>query len=174
MKTRFLILSVIVASLFACNSDSLISDDFNKPGGERATPINIKIRNVEGTYQLGGNATCATLTANGEGIVSHLGRSTLLEEWCFDGNIANLGDRTIIITAANGDKLEGTHTSVSYDPATDPSVFVEEFTITGGTGRFANASGTFTETVRISFPPVQGAGTFTLSGEGTLINNTKD
>ena len=173
MKNRFLILFVVVATLFACSSDSMVSDDFNKPGGERATPINIKIRNVEGTYQLGGNAECATLTAIGEGIVSHLGPSAILEEWCFDSNIANLGQRTIKITAANGDELHGKHTSVIYDPSIDPSSFVEEFTIEGGTGRFANASGTFTEYVQISFPPVLGAGTFTLSGEGTIIYNTK-
>lgn len=179
MRNRYLILSVVVATLFACSSDSMSTDDMNKPGGVRATPINIKINKVEGTYNFNPVEDCqaVTLTATGDGIVSHLGPSSLIEQWCFDGNIGNLGnvgDRTITITAANGDLLEGTHTSVSYDPGIDPSVFVEEFMITGGTGRFSNASGTFTETVVISFPPVNGAGTFTLSGEGTIIYNTKD
>ncbi len=40
MRNRFLILSVLVATLFACNSDSMSTDDMNKPGVER--PFKIK------------------------------------------------------------------------------------------------------------------------------------
>lgn len=175
MRNRFLILFVAVATLFACNSDSMSTDEMNKPGGERATPINIKIKKVEGTYNFIPDAECGevTLTAIGEGIVSHLGPSSLVEQWCFNGQIPDLGKREITITAANGDELYGFHDSVIFDPAT--LSFIETFNFKGGTGRFANASGTFTEYVQI-FPegPGPSPGTFTLSGEGSLIYNTKE
>ena len=45
--------------------------------------------------------------------------------------------------------------------------FVEEFEFEGGIGRFANATGAFTETVEIVFDSPS-TGTFTLSAEGTL------
>lgn len=160
MRNRILILSLVVATLLACNSDSMISDDMNKKGGERP----FKVKKLEGTYALGGNATCATLTAIGEGTVSHLGKSAILEEWCFNPLVENdLGTRTITFTAANGDELYGDIKTIEWEGLT----FMEEVQIMGGTGRFENATGTFTETVEIS-DPTTGSGTFTYSAEGTI------
>ena len=170
MRNRFLILSVVMATLFACSSDSMSTDDMNKPGGERATPVNFKIKNLEGTYTLGpGDDSCGPnfLIARGEGTVSHLGKSMVLEDWCFDQTIPNDPGtkRSVIFVAANGDELWSNDGTVQW---TSPLSFVEEFEFIGGTGRFSNASGTFTETVEISPPDAQGAGTFTLNSEGTL------
>ena len=58
MRNRFLILFLVVATLFACSSDPMSTDEMNKPGGERATPINIKIKKVEGTYNFIPDADC--------------------------------------------------------------------------------------------------------------------
>jgi len=51
----------------------------------------------------------------------------------------------ITVVAANGDVIFATQTGQG-DPTPDPDVFsiVEVSTITGGTGRFAGATGTFT------------------------------
>lgn len=176
MRNRFLILFVVVATLFACNSDSMSTDEMNKKGGERATPINIKIRNAEGTYILGGNTDCfATLTATGQGIVSHLGPSTILEEWCWDPRIGPLevGKRYNTFTAANGDELRGKIESIDYPVEGNPGIFVEEVTFIGGSGRFKGATGTITQTV-VTSAITETSGTFTYSAEGTLIYNTKD
>ena len=166
MRNRFLILFLVVATLFACSSDSMSTDDMNKPGGERA----FKIKNLEGTYSLGpGDNSCGPnfLIARGEGTISHLGKSMLLEDWCFDSTIPNDNGtkRSVIFVAANGDELWSNDGTVQW---TSPLSFVEEFEFIGGTGRFTNASGTFTETVEITAPDAQGAGTFTLNSEGTL------
>jgi hypothetical protein len=52
---------------------------------------------------------------------------------------------TFIVTAANGDTITGTSSGVVI-PTADPLVvdFRLDSTITGGTGRFAEASGTIT------------------------------
>lgn len=164
MRNRFLILSLVAATLFACSSDSMVSDDFNKRAVERP----FKVKKVEGTYFLaGGDESCGpvVLNANGEGPVSHLGRSTVFEEWCFNGQTSDLGIRTITFTAANGDMFVGEIQSFQRDGLT----FTEEVDIMPGlgTGRFATAEGSFTQTINIS-DPTTGQGTFTYSAEGKI------
>jgi hypothetical protein len=165
MRNRFLILSLAVATLFACNNDSMVSDDFNKTAVERP----FKIKKVEGTFALGpGDASCGpvVLNANGEGTVSHLGQSSVFEEWCFNGETSNLGTRTITFTAANGDLLVGEIQTFKRDGFT----FTEEVDIIPGrgTGRFATAEGSFTQIINISFE-TEFSGTFTYSAVGTII-----
>src|SRR6185295_9573390 len=62
----------------------------------------------------------------------------------------NLGTRTAtgeyLFVAANGDTITATFTGASMPTAADPTVLAieEHATITGGTGRFAGATGSFT------------------------------
>ena len=174
MRNRFLILFLVMATLFACSSDSMISDEnaeLQKSTSGKAVERPFIIEKLEGTFILGGspvqcdNSTgFTTLDANGEGILKYLGRYTLLEEWCFDPSVENdLGTRTITFTAANGNELHGDIKTIEWKGLT----FMEEVQIMGGTGRFENATGTFTETVEIS-DPTTGSGTFTYSAEGTI------
>ena len=109
MKNRILILFVVAATLFACSGDSMISDDFNETA-EKRKDVPFKIKNLVGTYTLGpGDASCGPnfLIARGEGTISHLGKSMLLEDWCFDAGIPddNGTKRKVIFVAANGDEL---------------------------------------------------------------------
>ena len=169
MKNRILILLVVAATLFACNSDSMNTEDgiiLSKRSKDKT--ISFKIMNLEGNYEFTGSALCPSiLSANGQGTVPHLGLSMLSEEWCNNGDPNDLGTRTIIITAANGDELHGYHSSIDFDIQT--GFFTETLVIDGGTGRFTNACGTFVENVQVSFPPENGKGTFTLNiVEGTL------
>ena len=46
--------------------------------------------------------------------------------------------------AANGDEVTGTFTFSGPPPSPEPHEVATEFTIRGGTGRFADASGTVT------------------------------
>jgi hypothetical protein len=71
-----------------------------------------------------------------------------------------------LFVAANGDTLTATFTGASTPLPTDPTVLaiVENATITGGTGRFADATGTFT-TERL-YDTI--AGTTTGSFEGSI------
>jgi hypothetical protein len=98
----------------------------------------------------------------GGGTASHLGRFTTV------GNITlNLvtasGTGTVTYTAANGDMLSGTAVGQAVVAAGTATV-TETVTITGGTGRFAGATGTFTVVRRI----VQATGISTGTIEGMV------
>ncbi len=76
----------------------------------------------------------------GTGTGSHIGRFTLVaEDQVSFPNITG----TVIITAANGDQIFATHTGM-IDPQANNMLKVHlDNTITGGTGRFAGATGSF-------------------------------
>ena len=98
---------------------------------------------LAGTFTISG-FPIATVSANLTGDATHLGRFTLALPHHVDllaTPPSAIG--TFVFIAANGDMVSGTFTGVvaSVDP---PVVHVTEAaTITGGTGRFADASGGF-------------------------------
>jgi len=90
--------------------------------------------------------TPGTLLSDGSGggIATHLGRFTVT--WKFTINLADgTGTGPVHFIAANGDEIFSTATGVAV-PTSTPGVvrIVEVQTITGGTGRFAGAKGSFT------------------------------
>ena len=90
------------------------------------------------------NPPIMTSTASGSGIATQLGRYIL--SWEVEVNLETIsGTGTGHIVAANGDNLYTLATGQAT-PLNEPNVFhvVENMIITGGTGRFAGASGNFT------------------------------
>ena len=92
-----------------------------------------------------GEGDPGTFVANGSGggIANHLGRFTLT--WNFMVKLADgTGTGPVHFIAANGDEIFMTGSGISW-PADTPGVFhIQEIQIiTGGTGRFAGAKGTF-------------------------------
>ncbi len=67
----------------------------------------------------------------------------------------------ITVVAANGDVIFATQTGQG-DPTPDPDIFsiVEVSTITPGTGRFADATGTFTITRLVDLTTGDSSGSF--------------
>jgi hypothetical protein len=100
-------------------------------------------------------------TSAGSGVISHLGQVGWTTEHCFQLFAGTFGDAELVITAANGDKLFGTYEGVM----TSETTFVETMIITGGTGRFVEASGTIEETGW--FDPVTGY--MEITGVGSII-----
>lgn len=88
------------------------------------------------------------------GIGSHLGNITVHIEGvgarAADGTFAGSGTATIV--AANGDEVTGTITLTQTTLPDGHTTTTVVLTITGGTGRFANASGTLT-VICLSGPP---------------------
>ena len=83
-----------------------------------------------------------TVNLSGTGQATHLGRYKTIFQLQVDLRTANsLGSFTLI--AANGDSIFGT-ISGHATPVGDLNSIVEMATITGGTGRFDDATGTFT------------------------------
>jgi len=79
-------------------------------------------------------------------------------------------DGRFFIVAANGDKIQGTYAGTT-EPGTAPDQLIgrADWVITGGTGRFANATGTIHATAYVTFA---GFGVFewpvTWALEGTI------
>jgi hypothetical protein len=101
------------------------------------------------TYQVNGPTMLVMATGSGE--ATHLGRYTVTYEVAVDLPTGTGSGISAHYVAANGDSLfaEG---SGQATPTDDPSVFVvvENYTITGGTGRFDGATGSFTEDRRVN------------------------
>jgi hypothetical protein len=77
--------------------------------------------------------------------VSHLGRSEMVShetvDLCSNPEAAEISGQ-FTMTAANGDQLFGTYETLGHlDFANDEVTFSGQFTITGGSGRFQDASG---------------------------------
>jgi hypothetical protein len=101
--------------------------------------------------RLEGNVTVMPLTpplldvdVEAAGEATHLGQFTLDIP-----HVVNLATRTAIgtyeFTAANSDKVYATFTGIATPTAIPGVLYIEETaTITGGTGRFAGATGSFT------------------------------
>jgi hypothetical protein len=97
------------------------------------------------------NTVTGALTGQESGNLSHLGRYSLRLQGSAstdaDGTVSGSG--TVTIVAADGDQLTGTF-KVTGGNGTQRVVV----TITGGTGRFTNASGTLT-VICVGGPPRQ-------------------
>lgn len=174
MKNRILILTVLAATIFGCTSDSMINDDqevFNLKAKKKAVERPFKIKKAQGTFTITpvfdpSSCPALVLNATGEGNVAHMGLSTLFEEWCWSGAPDDVGTRSLIITAANGDELWATPKEVLF---TSETTFEEVTIINGGTGRFKYATGEITEFVEIVNGDETGFfGTFTLRAVGTI------
>jgi hypothetical protein len=104
---------------------------------------------------------------SGFGNATHLGRFTVTYE--VEANL--LTHETFgssLFTAANGDSLATDITGLGT-PTENPDVhsIVEVHTITGGTGRFAGATGTFIRTSLLNLVSGSTSGSF----EGTIVLN---
>jgi hypothetical protein len=83
------------------------------------------------------------------GTASHLGRYTAVANFTVTVG-PNTAVGTVTLTAANGDVIRATDAGVSAPTGTAGFVDITEtWTITGGTGRFAGATGTLTVTRRL-------------------------
>jgi hypothetical protein len=98
----------------------------------------------------------------GRGTASHLGRFTLVAD--FTLNLATAAaSGSVTLTAANGDVLTGTSTGRAVVGGGIAAV-TETVAVTGGTGRFAGATGTLTVLRRV----VQATGVSSGTVEGTI------
>jgi len=131
-------------------------------------PANVPFKGrLEGTFTLAfPDAVTLLVSGEGTGNATQLGRFTFEYDERVDLSTAT-GTGTYRFTAANGDTLTADWTGKGF-PTEDPTVIsiIEDATITGGTGRFANAGGTFTIRRLFSFVTNSGGGSF----EGSIQN----
>jgi hypothetical protein len=113
-----------------------------------------------------------TATATNTAHISHLGRSTFVEHFTVTPTgpttITDTGTATFV--AANGDRLFTSFTGVGSISAVAVGAtgqVTHTYTVTGGTGRFAGATGTLTAEVQTQFISLVGP-TSIVSGDITL------
>jgi hypothetical protein len=94
------------------------------------------------------NLAARTATFEGTARISHLGKSTYHLDRIFTfappGSVTLVGTFTVV--AANGDRLVGTFTGPERFTSTGPE-FTFVLTISGGGGRFADATGKITANI---------------------------
>jgi len=90
------------------------------------------------------NPTSVSVHIEGSGYAAHLGRYTVEVPHLVNPQ-TRIANGSYVFTAANGDTLTATFTGQATLTATPGVLTIEETaTITGGTGRFSDATGTFT------------------------------
>jgi hypothetical protein len=101
--------------------------------------------------------------SNGNGQSNRFGAFTQLTTFCINSVTGQpMGPITGTGTGANGDKFFYTFVNAGVDEAT--GLTFQEYDITGGTGRFVNATGSMKLTYHI-FEPTS----YSYTGDGTLI-----
>jgi hypothetical protein len=120
-----------------------------------------------GTWGQGGQA-CGTLfpvRVNGTGTASQAGSYTYAEQECVDFGVYPFSVAgNFAITAANGDTVVGTHTGTAALADDGVTILYDhKATVTGGTGRFAKATGQL-EVTGFAYPD----GTYVQNVEGTI------
>jgi len=102
------------------------------------------------------NLATGVVDAVSSGQLTHFGRTTVEQTALVVpvGPTTFSWSGTFTLTAANGDQMSGTTVGTCTPTATSVRCVVD-FTSTGGTGRFADASATLTMTLlsRVSFDP---------------------
>jgi hypothetical protein len=91
------------------------------------------------------NTTMASVKVTATGNATHLGKFTLTMSLTVD-TAKGTGSGTFLFTAANSDTVFGTASGQAKLTAPGVLTIVENWTITGGTGRFAGSTGSFTST----------------------------
>jgi hypothetical protein len=82
------------------------------------------------------------VSANGTGISTALGSFTQTTSFCMNSSFEPISTPTGVGIAANGDKLNYTFVGTGTDPET--GFTYQNYIFSGGTGRFANATGNVT------------------------------
>lgn len=148
MKQQLSTLLCVFASLFlfiSCKKEtsSLLSNEQKS----QSSKMNEEGVPFKGTYEIsvqflsGPPAIYHIIT--GTGTATHLGASSFVAKSTLylTPPPPFISRGSIIFTAANGDQLFANHIATSTPVAGAPSIVIVNYTVTGGTGRFEDASG---------------------------------
>jgi hypothetical protein len=170
------------AFLTGCHGDPLNPTADSSPGVRQSGPVAaLKEVPFKGSFSgtsivVSGRCDVLTNVISATGQITHLGRFTTAQSHCIDPTGADplaFTQGVFTFTAANGDTIFGTY-SGHLVPTATPGVFEVdgEFTIEGGTGRFANASGGGEASGETNLADPAGPVTVILDGRITTVGST--
>ena len=124
---------------------------FSTSGAKRAM-VPFKER-YQATGTAGPSTACPILQVrlHGGGTATLLGRYTITNSHCLDPSTGEFTNGAFTKTAANGDQLFGTY----HGQTLPDNTLVGSLAFTGGTGRFADATGNTTMRGRLTIDPSQ-------------------
>jgi len=157
MKSRLLFAVLLAVAVMMTASTAFAAPS----AAQGATPFKGTIQAVE-THVVAFPTLYVNL--NGSGHATHLGRYTVSNQSVVD-LLTFAGTGTAHIVAANGDSIFADVVGQGVTSGPDFFSIVEKYTITGGTGRFAGATGSFTVERLLSAITGVSSGTF----EGTIV-----
>ena len=178
MKKTIFFLALTCIFMASCNED-LFTEDLDSQNklnllektsdpflNGKAITRDLKIHESIGTITVGPSSECAApyiykVVIVGTGNATFLGNYNLEMWFCVDRYGNRLTDCLGVVTAANGDKFYTLMTDSNHNQGPD---WWGKFMITGGTGRFSEATGEF-ETKGL-FSVEQGV--YDLVGEGEI------
>ena len=147
--------ALALAALISCDRSSLLDPSGLSPASEPNAGPGAEARLVpwKESYQASGTiapgAPCPAplmlVSLTGGGTATHVGKYTIVNSHCVDLATGALTGGTFVKTAANGDRIFGTYSGSSAIIQPPPiGIFSVTGTLhfTGGTGRFAGATGT--------------------------------
>jgi hypothetical protein len=158
----------VAMALLGCESEPLnptSSNTLQASEGANGLPFRGTITANESFVIVGSNLLSS---GTAEGTAAQLGRFSATYSPVVD-LLTGAAAGTFNIIAANGDQLSGTFTGQGVPGEPGTSSITELVTIVGGTGRFANATGTFTIRRILTFTgPTTASSTGTFDGEINL------
>jgi hypothetical protein len=115
---------------------------------------------------VGGSGSTVDTADAGSGTLAHLGRFTMAASEAVDFATSSVANGAFVLTAANGDTLRGT-----YGGTILPGLVGYRVTgpITGGTGRFAGATGSIV--FDGTFDPATDTGSDVISGSISTVGS---
>lgn len=169
----FILLAPFALLMASCQKQGLETSSQNqdfsaasleKNGTVQVAPLKGAFATMESFVEITGNTQHDRITGIGQ--LTHLGNATFVADIQFD-----LVDFSAPITgvqttvASNGDKIFSTFSGYSNNPDAEGNIQATlTETITGGTGRFMNATGTFTVKANGNIYAPEGKNTF----DGTI------
>lgn len=158
MKLIYSIFIIVLLMFVGCESDTITGmqgdDASNTPLEKMASHKVIKMVPMKGIFSGSGSFDLArtdcpegsrAIYGEGYGNASHIGNIHVTYSHCTyalddPNNPTYVGGRATMV-APNGDEIHGSYEGM----LTGPNTFIDYNTIKGGTGRFENATGSFTE-----------------------------
>ncbi len=160
-KYRLVLLLAGIAMLFgSCQKEALQTSSQNQDLLSTSQKQDLQKKTVpfKGKFTtIGESISPIHLQFTGTGEASHIGKFTLVDQVYLDNSIPN----TAIITAANGDQIFTTFNVTAIEGGPNGTLLVTNYNIiTGGTGRFAGATGNFISHSIISTNTTTGTDSF--------------
>jgi len=115
---------------------------------------------------VGGSGSSIETADSGSGTSTHLGDFTMTASETVDFASMTVTNGTVTLTAANGDTVSGTYGGTILPGLTG---YLVSGPITGGTGRFADATGTIV--FKGTFDPATGNGSDVIGGSISTVGS---